>query len=162
MNCLSSRLPPEASADCCKLSCLPQNLPRPRCSCQEKLPCLGPLPRVLLQLHCCLWGGHMNLILRYFFIQSVQICFMWLLLPCFKWFMALNLKSFPKSHAAVKGKMLFIKPWKLQFTGENQREYPEAAVWGVIWFSTTTRLKYSIRSEAAAFKVLCKITLSEC
>lgn len=36
MNYLSCRLPPEALTDCCKLSCLPQNLPRPRCACQGK------------------------------------------------------------------------------------------------------------------------------
>lgn len=65
MNYLSSQLPPEALTDCCKLSCLPQNLPRPRCACQEKLPCLEPLPRgpasASLPVEC-----RLNLILRHF------------------------------------------------------------------------------------------------
>lgn len=69
-----------------------QNLPRPRCACQEKLPCLGPLPWVLLQLHCCCLSQADAFDFKIFFIQSRFAFVIAALL--FKMFHSQNLKGY--------------------------------------------------------------------
>lgn len=103
-------LSPEALTDCCKPSCLPQNLPRPRCACQEKLRCLEPSLGPLFSFTASWVPGEFDF--RTFYIKP-RFAFVLVVLNISSLFLLLQSSLIPSRVRTKRRKTL----WMAEFSG---------------------------------------------